>query len=103
MTPLICRSDQAMLSRDALGFAPQRCDFDAVDAIAPRIPLNEPWLVLAVGTLIAVQLTTGKPAHFSELRLELRMDVFRQDAVEIRPQDAVVVILIPELGRRLDE
>jgi hypothetical protein len=101
--PLVGRRDEAVLGGEPLRLAPERGDFDAIYAIAPRVPLLEPGLVLTIGQLVAIQLAARKLAYLGELRLYFGADAVREDTVEVRPQHAVVVILIPELRGRLDE
>jgi hypothetical protein len=101
--PLVRYCDESLLRRDAFRFAPKRRHLDRVDAITPRIPLNDARLELAFGELLNVQIRAGALTEHGELRLDLRPDIIRQRPMQIRPQDAVVVILIPELRRCLDE
>ena len=71
MSALVGRGDEPVLGGDALGLAPERRHLDAIDAIAPRVPLHEPRLVLAIGELHAVKLAARESPHRVQPGLDL--------------------------------
>ena len=101
MPALVRRRDEPLLGGQALGALPERRHLDAVDAIAPRIPLRERGLVLPVRKLQAVELAARALAHVREAGLHLRKHVPGQRTQEVRAQREVVFVLVPELGRLL--
>ena len=100
---LVGGRDQPVLGGDARCLAPERRDLDAIDALAPGIPLREHRLVEAVRELQLVQRSARELAHLIERRLDRAPHIVRQRAREIRTQHAIAAILVVERGRILKE
>src|SRR6185369_365560 len=95
--------DQAAARCNRRGLLPQRRQLDAVDAVAPCIPLDEPRLVQTIGELELVELAAADAAHLVEVGLDVAQHIFRKNAPEIVAKELVVAILVAELRRRLRE
>src|SRR5579885_772945 len=93
---LVSRGDDAKLRGEAFGDAPERRDFDAVNALAPRVPLRQARLAEAVFELRPVQLAAREFAHLDERRLDLAESVRRERAPKVRAERAVVFVLVAE-------
>ena len=95
--------DEPFARRDRLGAPPQRRHRDAIDAVAPGVPLLEHWLEPALGLLHLCELARGERAHALERRLRECELFFRKRACEVALQHAIVRILVAEARRGLDE
>jgi hypothetical protein len=100
---LVRGADHALLGSDARGTLPQRRELDAIDAMAPGIPLLEARLVEALLDRLAIEVAAGELTDLVELRLDALQDIGRQRVSQVAPQDVVGRVLIPELRRGLIE
>jgi len=103
MRPLIWNGDQANLRRKRRGALPKRRYDDTIDAIAPCIPLRQLGLVQPIRELLLVQLPACQPPELAQRRLDRLQHVARQHSPQIRAHERIVVILIAQPGRGLDE
>jgi hypothetical protein len=100
---IVARGHQAVLGRQALGPLPQRRQLDVVDAVAPRVPLREHRLVRQIGQLLLVQLAASQLAQGAQLVADPGPRSSGEVAVEVVPQQGIVVVLVAEDGRALQE
>ncbi len=100
---LVGRGDDAELGRQSFGPLPERRDDDAVDALAPGVPLGQRRLIQPVGQLQLVQRAAGQLTHLAQRRRDGGQNFGRQAAAQVAAQDAVVVILVAQPGGGLVE
>jgi hypothetical protein len=88
-----------MASCEPLGFMPQRRDFDPIDAVAPRVPLNELRLELAFRELLGVEPSASCLTKGGKLGFDVGTYFIRERAMKVRAQDAIVGVLVSEHWR----
>src|SRR5258706_14806597 len=103
MLMLISRCNQPVFHRNAFSDTPQGRDFDAVDAIAPRVPLHVNRLVVAVGELQTVKLTARELAHRGERWLDIAQYFGGKRPCKQSAPFPVSRVLISQLRRRPDQ
>lgn len=94
--------DDALLGRDALRAFPDRRQLDVIDAMTPRVPRRELRLVLRRTQRLSVQLASRELADLSELGLDAR-EIRTERRPQIATKHVVLVVLVAELGRGLEE
>ena len=99
---LVAGRDHAVPRGEHLRLAPQRRDLDPIDAIAPRIPLGQHRLVLAIGELLAVVLDR-EVAELRAARSRSRRVRLRNVPRDPRRQQRIVVELVAETRWLLEE
>src|SRR5690606_938301 len=100
---LVPRRHDAELGCELLGPLPERGDLDAVDPLAPRAPLHELGLEQAFLELLLEELAARELAELSELPLDLREHLGRQESAQHAPEGAIVLELVSETRRCLVE
>ncbi len=100
---LVWDRDQAGLRCDLRSALPQRRDLDAIDAIAPRIPLHQGRLVRTIGSCSEYSSPPATSPSCSSSGAIGAQRRGRQLALQVVEQKAIVAILVAELRRRLDE
>jgi len=63
---LVRSCNNTMLHGNSFCFTPEWCDFDLVDAIAPRVPLRETWFIQPIRELQLIQFAARKTSHFNQ-------------------------------------
>ena len=101
--PLVCRRDQPFLDGDAPEMLPRVGHQDLVDAIAPRVPLDERGLLAVRRRRCHGEIPDRAASHAGERRLDRRAHRRRDSAAEETLQHTILVVLIAEHGRGLDE
>ncbi len=100
---LVGGGDQAGVDRGARVLRPRRGDANLVDAVAPRVPLDQLRLGLAIGPAQLEEAAGGALAHVAQRRLDFAQGIGRHGARQKIAQRAVAVVLVVELRRVLNE
>ncbi len=100
---LVAGGDHPVPGRQRLSPNPQRRHVDAIDPVAPRVPRRVHRIDPKLGQLLLVQLAASQLAQGAQLVADPGPRSSGEVAVEVVPQQGIVVVLVAEDGRALQE